>query len=128
MTRSRLDTTFGLTRQRIAALRSDAALLQLRLAIKDFDEALHPRWPGGTQGSRGGEFRPRDSSGAAERSHVASFDEANREKCDAMRMKDEELCATQLSKWCWDSAFERHLNCMRGVYIPPLKVGIQWGR
>lgn len=29
----------------------------------------------------------------------------------------------QFGSWCWDSAAERWNNCMRGMYIPPLKVG-----
>lgn len=128
MTRSRAENSLGLTRQRLAELKSDAALLRLRLALKSFEEALHPRWPAGASDSRGGEFRRGGSQNPRQQSRVASFDENNREKCDAMRLRDETLCATQLSNWCWDSAFERHLNCMRGAYIPPLKVGMRWGR
>lgn len=128
MARSKIDAEFGITRQKLADLKSEIAILQLRLALKNFNPDLHPRWPGGTSDSRGGEFRPAGSADTAERSRVAGFNEDNREKCDAMRAKDEELCAMQLGNWCWDSAFERHLNCMRGVYIPPLKVGTRWGR
>ena len=124
----RLGSKFGMTQRKLDELRSEVAVLRMRLAIKRFDEALHPRWPGGTPDSRGGEFRPKTSDDERQVQRVASFDEANRVKCDAMHIKDAELCGMQLSKWCWDSAYERYNNCMRGMYIPDLKVGMQWGR
>lgn len=113
----RAEGTLGLTRRKLLELRSEMAAIRLRLALRAFDPN-QPRWPAGR--TDGGQWR-QASRGNATR--VAAFEEGRRMQCDLQRELDEELCAMQLDSWCWDSAAERWNNCMRGVYIPPLKVG-----
>ena len=111
-----VDQLLGLTRQNLNQLVGDIAALRMRLALRSFNPN-QPRGPAGQ--SEGGQWRP--ATGGSTK--VAAFDEGRRAQCDLQRELDEELCAMQLSSWCWDSAAERWNNCMRGVYVPPLKVG-----
>lgn len=113
----RVERMLGLGRHQLLELRSEMAALRLRLALRAFDRN-QPRWPAGRP--EGGRWRP---AGGGQAKLVAAFDEGRRMQCDAQRALDEELCAMQFGSWCWDSAAERWNNCMRGMYIPPLKVG-----
>jgi hypothetical protein len=106
-----------LTLEEIRELKSDISALQLHLKLKQGFREDQLRWPEGT--SLGGQWKREGEQPVK----VAAFEESNRVKCDLQRALDEELCAMQLGSWCWDSATDRWLNCMRGVYVPPLKVG-----
>jgi hypothetical protein len=106
-----------IAREAIAELKAEVETILQHLEAKRGYDPNQPRWSEGTP--QGGRWR--DVHGKPVK--VAAFEESNRTKCDLQRALDEELCAMQLGSWCWDSAADRWLNCMRGVYVPPLKVG-----
>jgi hypothetical protein len=54
--------------------------------------------------------------------HVASYNASRHPECEAQRVLDHEICRAAQSARCWSLADERYNNCMRGTYIPPLKV------
>lgn len=111
-----IEALTGLTRARLAELRMDVALLQLRMALKRFNPN-QPRWPTGRPD--GGQWRPASDTSIAN----IGYDPSLIPICDAQRALDYELCRMAKSRNCWISADLRHDNCMRNAYIPPLEVG-----
>ena len=124
------DFSFGLTIAKIAELKADLALLQLRLALKEFNPA-EPRWPAGTR--VGGRWRREDEAAPGPQPNAVIVDVATREgvysgrrmsKCRTQLDLDQEICRAVQSINCWNMSDIRFNNCMRNVYIPPLEVGI----
>jgi hypothetical protein len=118
---------------KIAEMKTNLALVRLRLALRAYDPD-QPRWPAGQ--SDGGQWRSENGAESAitfdqrpqqvqSTLRVAAegiYDPGREPQCSAQLILDEELCRTVRSSRCWQSSRERYDNCMRGVYIPPLQV------
>ena len=111
------DDKLAIARSKLAELRQDIAIIQLRLAIRAFGPD-HPRWPAG--GSDGGRWRPAGGAGA----HEAAYNPTNESRCNMQMRLDEELCRTVRSRECWSMVMERWDACMRDAHIPALRVGL----
>lgn len=98
----------------LAGLQVDLKLISLSLALKRYDPN-QPRWPAGV--SEGGQWRPAGGSSDV----AAKFDPKQRAECDLQRELDYELCRMSQSSICGSVAMERHDQCMRGVYVTPLR-------
>jgi RHS repeat-associated protein len=57
-------------------------------------------------------------------------DRTREEDCELQRQNDESVCRMlpdpRARGRCWRSATERYVNCLRGVYIPPLVTDPDW--
>lgn len=105
----------ALAKEKLLELKTDLAVLWMRLALKRFDPQ-QPRWPAGT--TIGGQWRP---TGGTTGDEAVGYDPSRRMECEAQRMLDQELCRMARSATCWEVSDERYNNCMRGAYIPPLR-------
>jgi hypothetical protein len=111
--------------RKLSDLRQATALISLEIAIKKFDPN-QLRWDRGT--SWGGRFRDPDdpSTPPPPAAQLATFtlegvwDDSRGPGCLKQRDLDEAICARFTGRRCWDRSFERYINCMKNVYIPPL--------
>ena len=108
-----------LTADKISELKADVAILQLRVALKRFNPS-QPRWPASVP--VGGQWRPSDGS-TLEAAQPGMYDYSKEQECLAQRLRDEVLCGMVKSRPCWNSMWERYVNCLHNVYIPPLQAG-----
>jgi hypothetical protein len=110
--------------RKLSEIRQATALISLELALKKFDPN-QLRWDRGTRW--GGRFRdPDDTSTPPASAQLATFtregvwDDAREPGCLQQRELDEAICARFTGRRCWDRSFERYINCMKNVYLPPL--------
>ena len=109
----------------IAHLKAQAAILALEMAVKDYEQKRgydpnQPRWPAGeTIGNQpiGGRWRDTD----AQIAEHGTFDESRRPLCDDQWTIDLDVCRASGSPQCYDMMMERWDNCMRDVFVPPLR-------
>lgn len=123
-----IEDKLGIARRKLLELKSDVAVLRLRLAMKRFDEVLHPRWPAGTPDSQGGEFRPAEGQRVATVTRngmtiVGGWNEGNRATCTGMFDLDLALCEAGAPSSCEKAAIDRFGACMTDMAIPRLGFG-----
>jgi hypothetical protein len=109
------DAKLSLTLAKIASLKSDLALLKLKLAVRAGYDPDQPRWPQGT--SVGGQWSPAGGSTRV----AGKWNEANRVMCELQRERDEELCRMSRGSLCWDLSTTRYAACMKDDFIPTLR-------